>query len=720
MTHSRSNKTDRHGRPTTPTISIFEGGGAQALIEHLDCFPFETVIVVDAPAELAQRIADNKTEHVHVFKLAEGHTALTLSKGADEAIQQCLRDLPGIDLAQGLGQFRGVGTLAVNQLLADESFQFFLNEELPLKLLARYGTLTHIRVVVKAGLAGGTGSDGGRLLGDAVHKVLLEKTDAVVTVELDLIGGITAAGLGRRVAKNAAAGIADAMAYLTAKDHHERASRIGIFRELPAVGPDRAARDNFVLQLEQALASDEVKEVIDRRAPNQVLNGCFGNLWILRPDFYQALHPRLDIAADVARSFYAELRPLLKVRSNRCVDCLEYVENRHILSQEPIDDLVARAFGSDPDEICETAKEAASEVTFQVRALLDTQTRINLSAAHTVFSIPPRDTHAARERLATQRAALNALSTALSELHLRRQELEHNAAQLDRKLTNAIEAIHPRSQFQRMLGGFRSDQTRLEVLGDAVRAYRQNLAELVEVQAMVASLEAAYQEVDEEHNFLLGKLKYLIARLEPLVVRGDADRREFLVRCAPLDEYFSALWHIDDLTTDDRLTRLLGRAVREVTLHGLAKIVNAAAPRLEVIAGQIAKRAVAVSGPSWGGKARRDKPLSIHVLPPLDPDEAATLRQLIQRHDPEALVAVADTAAAGVNSVDLHFYPVEEVSDLMTGFYSQEFAQLANHPQRPLYLSQDVPGRDELIEQIVNERSPSNGKKGNHNGQAAL
>ncbi|MBX9792574.1 MAG: hypothetical protein K2Y37_27045 [Pirellulales bacterium] len=718
MTHVPSNRIDCSGKPTTATVQVFAGGGAQALIECEQTSPFDTRIVFDAPAELAQRLADKKPEGVHFYALAEGHTVLTLSKGASEGIETCLREFPGVDLGQGLGQYRGIGELAAKQLLADDCFQLFLSD-LALKLIARHGELTHVRVVGKAGLAGGTGSAGVLILTEAILQALLEKTDAVVKYELDLIGAITAEGLGRRVAKNAAAGIVDAMGRLTAKDHHERASQIGCFHELPAVGPDRVARDNFVLQFEQARTADEVREVIDRRAPNQALNGRFGNLWIERADFYQPLHQQLEVAADVARSFHAELRDLQKVRSNRCIDSLEYLEDRRILSQETIEDLVARAFESDPDELYETAKEAAFDITFQVQALLKTRTRINLSAAHTVFSIPPRDTRAAKERLATQRAALNALSAALSDLDFRRQELEQNSTRLDRRLVSAIDAIHPRSSLQRMLGAFRSEEGRLENLAEAIRADRENSDKLVELRAMLASLEAAYQEVEEEHNFLLDKLNSLIARLEPLVVRGDADRREFFVRCAPLDEYFAELWHVDNRTTEERLTRLLGRAVREVTLHGLAKIVRAEAPRLEVIASQIAKRAVVTSGPCWGGKARRDKPLSIHVLPPLASDAAARLRQLIQQEDPEALVAIADTAAAGVNCVDLHLYSVEEASDLMTGFYRQECSELNSHPQRPLYFPEHDSRREELIAQILNQSSRSNEMKGDQNGQIA-
>lgn len=692
----------RSNRTAPPTITVIAGGSFLSLTEYEQLLSQGPVLVLDAPVELAQRFAKKKLNGIHAFSLAAGQTALTLAANAKPEIRDALRNLPGINLAQGLGQYRGIGSLGAQRLLKDPQFQLYLLDEVPAMLLAEYGTLTNVSIVGKAGLAGGTGSDAVQLIVDAISQILLRKTDAAVSVHFDFIGAVTSVGLGQRTSKNAAAGTLQSFEYVCAKNHHSREIRTAVYRELPAVGPNRQARDNLVQQVEQAVMASEVREVTERRAPNQGLNGRFANATVLRTDFHEALDPRLDVAPDVARCYEAAFRNLTIVKPDRCVQELLYGEARRDLPQESIDDLTARALTTDADELYEAVKRPAFNLKYEIRAALKTSVSLNLSAAHTLYSQQPTSEQETQDRLTVQAASLDAIEEEHALLMDRHGELASEAAELDKQLCRAIDAIHPTSFFGRLFAAARSLEGRLQSFGDAAEAIRGIEAELTEVQAKIAALQEADRGMRSEHTFLLDKLANIVSRLEPIALQGHAQRNVAYVNCLPLNECFGSLWEIDQQMTENEIIRLLNSATRTVTVHGLAKIVGAESPRLEVIAKRIAGRMVSVTGPSWGGKERRDTALVIHVLPPLRAEEAAVLRKLVEAEDAEALVAMADVAVAGVNVIDLHFHAVEQPSDLLTGYYAQEFVEVDSSPQRALYLPRDV--KSDLGFHIVNGR----------------
>jgi hypothetical protein len=707
-------------RPSNqPTITVIVGGSFLSLTEHLENLTNGIVIVADAPAELSQHIADRQLQGVHFFPLAAGQTALTLAARASQEIRDCLRQLPGIDLSRGMGQYRAIGSLAAQQLLDDPKFHTFLNDELPAWLIAAHGTLSSVRIEGKAGLSGGTGSDAVQVLVEAIRKVLLRKTDAVVSVHYSLIGAITSSGLGNRVVQNAAAATVDMIANMQAANFDPRESRSAQFVELPPVGPDRTGRDALVLLMEQALASTDVQEVLQRRAPNQGLTDRYGNLTILRPDFYCGLHPRLDVAAEVATRFAAELRDLAQVRIDRSVQELEYLESRRPLPQEPIDSLVQRALTADFDDLYQSATQPDCELFHQVRASLKTGVSLNLSDAVTVFALPPASTQETRDRLTIQRACLDTLSAELTTLGDEARRLNDELARADGRLKSAIDRITGGSASARFLGSLRSAHGKLDSFAQSAGAHRQIDSELRQVQSKTACLEDAYRQVQEEHEFLLAKLASQVERLESLAPPNGTARTQSYVESAPLDDLFAQLWQFDEQSSEDMLARLLGKAVRRVTLAGIAKVVGADLPRLEVIASRIAGRCVCKAGPSWGGKERHDAPLTIHVLPPLARDLAEKLRQLILREDPRALVAVADMAVAGVNCVDLNVYSVENPTDLVTGFYAQEYVDVLAHSHRALYVPREVEGKAELGMRTIEGRLTFTPKGENSNDRQA-
>lgn len=682
-------------------VYLSVGGSFGAFSQHPELLN-GILIICDAPAELAQRLAAKRVDGVYSFSLASGQTLMMIGAHAAPAVQKCLRELPGIGLRQGLGQQRMVGGLAAERLLEDPHFREWLSH-LPELLLSTYGTLTDVELIGKAGLAGGTGSRAIIPLVEAISNVLLRKTNAVVSVKFDVLGALTYRGLGRRVGKNAACGTLDIAAYVSSQEHDAREIRRAEFFELSAVGAKRETRDSLVLQREQALNAPEVREVLEREAPNRALDSRCGNMCTQIFDYWSALDPHWDIAPDVAGQYIKECIEALKVLSDKSVRELQYVEMRRQLPQESIEDLAARALGSDANDLYQAAIQPACEVSFKVRGKLVNGSVIDLGAVQAQFSHVPKTVEELRKALMRLRALRESLSEDLMELTERYEELREETQDRERLLWRAICNLHP-TGLRGMFAAVRSVEGRIEEFVNATGEYRANQEELDEVTGKIEGLEDALRQVKDEENFLVGKFEYLISRLEPLVQRGHSQRDHAYIESKALDYCLESLWELDRGTSDEALVTLLCTAVERVTLEGLGKIVDAAQPRLEMIAAQIAKRSVAVCSPSWGGKERHDRPLTFHVLPPVRNDEAAALKQLIERADPEALVGFCQSAAAAVNCVDLHVYSVEAPDDLLTGFYGQALVEVIEDRHSALYLPNGLKTVAGMLPEIVDGR----------------
>ncbi|MCY2987512.1 MAG: hypothetical protein NTY19_06570 [Planctomycetota bacterium] len=180
-----------------------------------------------------------------------------------------------------------------------------------------------------------------------------------------------------------------------------------------------------------------------------------------------------------------------------------------------------------------------------------------------------------------------------------------------------------------------------DTLAAHLREVRTANDQVQQFESELAALKHALRQVQVERDHLVAQFNAIIGRLEALVPRGQRQQAEPTVVAKQIDIVFPDLWHIDDQAGDEQRSKLLLRAVDHVTLHGLALITGASSARLELIAAQIANRHFVTVTPPWGGKPRLQDGLEVHVLPPLRPENADKLRQMIHELKPGCTVTVA-------------------------------------------------------------------------------
>jgi hypothetical protein len=501
-------------------------------------------------------------------------------------------------------------------------------------------------------------------------------------MSIDLIGAFTVHTVGKRTACNTAVAIVTALRFAADK-HPRRATRV-VLRELPDVERDRDARDLLVLQAEQALAAPVIVEETTSLAPNEAFDGNPGNCTLVRFDFHQPLE-RFIVAEDVARSFSTEITAILATPLQPLVESLQFHSRRAELFREPTEKLIERAFDLTAEELFASATARAYAWEFRVHANLTFAGVLNLSDASTEFSHPPKTTNEAKERLALQAACINALNRAHDETELELAAVADELADAERFLKRCIATIHPNSLFSRVVAAFSSVEKALGLLGEAIDSARALIDTYAEIEAKLFAIQSARALVVAEEEFLRNKLSSIRDELlSRLISVGQTQRPKPFVIAAPLDSLFTRLWDTTPTVPHAELARLLGLAVQEVTLEGLAQIVGAE-PRLDAIAARIASREVSVVGPPWGGRLRFDPRRVTHVLPPIEHHRAESLRQMILDRDPKSKVAVARYAVAAVNVVDIHWYAVNHPSDALTSYYEVAYLVARRDPNAALF-----------------------------------
>ena len=169
----------------------------------------------------------------------------------------------------------------------------------------------------------------------AVEEAILQQTNATVEVELHITGAISYAGLGPRVHTNGAAGVTEALAYVTGRPQHDRTIRSLQLTELPPCGDNRDERNRFMLEGEQAAHCKQVREILDRAAPiNQ--KRTLGKCEHLAHGALHAPAPAHHVARDIAPGYVQHLQQLLLESKTQpsLIDKLTLVPRRQLLPRE--------------------------------------------------------------------------------------------------------------------------------------------------------------------------------------------------------------------------------------------------------------------------------------------------------------------------------------------------------------------------------------------------
>ena len=664
----------RNGKhaPQPLTITVIDGGAYLAYTRHPAMWPPGVVVVCDVPNEIERVLLAPVPPNLLIYPLAVGQTASTLANHAEPDVQQAISNVAAMNAASGLGQWRGMGALAIDNLLGSPDMKRLLEGDLLDALLQMNGgILDHVCVGGKGGLSGGTSSASLPKAVQAIANAITSRCDATVEVRLECVGALSYVGLGPRVQRNGSAGMVDAVAYTTAKDHHEREVRSLTLMELPPVGRDRDARDRLMLEVEQAKQCAQVTEVLDQTAPNRSLAGPLGNVTVWQADHYHHLHPQFDIAPDVVASYVRTLREISSESRPQpsLVEKLTFTEARADLPREDLEHIADRVQASDLQELVETIAQPGSKVTVGVIAVLQSGESLMLGEAATVWASPPTSVGETRKRLVIQRSVLSVLDAEIGSIEARLADLTHQRFVLEQHLRRATAALQPQGILIRLRSALSSPARRLERFRLAAGYLRQTVDAMQQASGELHGVRHARRQVFQQTRQFELRLAEISSRLEGMVPLSERGRTEPLVTPRHIDDVFAALWQIRNDADEGQLCRTLVASVNRVTLAGLAKITAAQPPRLEVIASQITSgSAVDIAGPPWGGKRRVMDGLKFYVIPPVAPEMGEKLRQLIHDRDPGCVVvAIADAMPASINGLTLRIHNVNDIGeDLLT------------------------------------------------------
>jgi hypothetical protein len=666
-----------------PDLTLTIGGAEAACAEYASELGLAPGFMLDVQNEIDRR---GLPAEVIPFPLATGHTTRTLAEFADPDTRIALNQLPATDVDQGMGQYRKVGEIAMAIDVAEGAFGRYLDNSLIPQLSGRRPALNHVHVAGKYGLAGGTGSEGGRVALCATSRTILRKTSATVHLLFDLLGQHTTRSQASRGGKNCAVGIVDHLALAIAPGEPRRTCSM-TFRELPDVGIDRDERDRLVIEAEQALYAADVQAQLMPIAPNRGLDGRYGNCQIAETHFFRRLDARTEVAPDVAAPLAAEVAALIETRREPRIESITVHADLTPKSRETSPSLADRTPYSDPEEIFEAVLQPCGVFSVSVGARLLDGAAIRLDDPATEFGAPPESPIATSERLGLQLDCLFHLENQLADFQAELEEVTEQGPNLARRLDRDIRTAQGRLSLNpltivRTL--FSDAEKRLTRLQETIEQVRRNDDRRRELESTIAALLKTHAALKAEYSWLIAKLGRMERSLAAFVPR----RRRFvepLVQPHGLERVFGDLWEADGRADEAKMTALLTRAVKYVTVPGLARIVGANEGRLEQIAERLLNPRYTMEGPAWAGIERQDSPLKFHVLPPVEPEVGNELRRMVQAQDAKRFVAVSDRAPASHTAVDLHFYPVRTPADLLGGIYAAELFDAVHDPYSALY-----------------------------------
>lgn len=678
-------------------ILVLPGGNNAAMLQYQPLLDHEVVIPIDAPNELAHNLPNPLPATVKAFPLGQGHTAKTLAARASPSIQDCISNAAGMDAEAGLGQLRAVGFLAARRLLRSRDMRRFLRQGLFDTLVQRCGGIPdHIVIEGKGSLAGGTASAIVFLVAFALARALLKTSDSTISVTLTLTGGLTYSGCGRRVHTNTAAAIVDALGFALRR-HHPRMICSLRLMELPPVGTDCETRARHMLEVEQAVQVETLRKILDQNAPNNSLNGPLGNVTLWQSGYFEPLHPRFHVARDIAPEFCRDLRQAIAESKPdpSSVERLPLTVRSEQLPREDLETLAERIPISDPDELLATATLPGEKLHLTVNAVLRSGEVLSLSEPQTAWSISPSTLREARERLIVQLSCIDATRSEIARLQAELTQADDQCQLAEHEFARAVRKLQRRGLWSWLRRALLGADQRPPHLGALVRDVRATSDQVRQLQSVLAAFKNALRQVEIERDYIVLRIKTIIDRLDALVPRSHGQHEQTTVVARHIDTVLKELWRIDDRVTDDQVAKLLLRAVARVTMHGLAIIVGAESGRLEAIANQIAHCRFAAETPPWAGKPRLQEGLQVHVLPPVAPETADKLKEMIHELSPNSTIAVAEQMPASINCVTLRITTVDHVQEVLPNYLRRNLLEAYYDKHRDMYFPFGTSALDE-------------------------
>lgn len=673
------------------------GGCKSALYKYLLLWRPDYCFGFDAPAELPdEHVVREQTNNVKLFKLGSAQTADTLFATAPPAKREIVKASAGIDAANGCAMVRGIGAEATVQLLQSDEWQKAKQELVDELLIGCKGSLPYVVLRIVGSLCGGTGGGGMQPVGHDLATSLAAALGTNVHLHFDAAGMVTFLSLGERIGKNATCALADLTDYATRKETESRITKSLSLVEYPSFRRAKAARDAHVLLDEQAIASTEVQRLLDQRAPNVAMDGPLGNISLRKVDAFTPLDPA-KIAKAVADTYADQLKLLLDhaMPDPRCVEDIRLTERTMPLPREEVAEIACRTLTEEFEDVAAAVTQPGEAVEIDAVVSLSNSRLFPVAAAPSLWALPPVSPRDAQQRLITQGAVADAIRDRIAILEDERLDIEDELNERERKLKSLHGAIQRTRFMDRLRGLLTTLDAKLEAFEGGATEFRDTADKMHLIDSRLNALESALSCVEQEISHLRGHIQSIVGTLRSNAPAAVGDGVDPPVTVRQLSEIWQDLWTLPSASQEEQ-RRLIASCVAGVTISGLARITDAVPPRLEAIADRLARGQATTHGPFWGGQPRNDQALVINVIPPVDPSVAERLRSLILERNADILLAVADTATAGVNVVRFTIHPVRSVDELYPTLLRQKLIEAQQDRLKPLFL----PFGDESLERL--------------------
>jgi len=627
-------------------------------------------LVADVASELT---ALHPSRNVLSVPLAHNHTTATLIREAVRldpegfgGLEKSMLRLAPTDLLAGLGQCATLGAMAWSVAAGSDGLSDRVYHDLLIPLWERRnGGLPHVNVRYISSVAGGAGSRTSGPMADFLARVVHDKVGSVVDVSGLLTGGMTFLGMGDRIFQNAAAGLAEQIAYTLDADHRHplEVRSLGLV-ELPAasslgerIGNNRTLRSALGSTLAASWLSSSTQARFQELRPNHEFGRRYGSIVLLRPSWYGLLSPE-DIGAVAGRHYRREFESSTRAASVTPaalrVEHAPVGNGRRAKAEEWIE-RARQASGRKPSLWDEelVAPPVLSGDVFCGDSRLDEV----LPASPDITSL-----QAFLEQGSVLRGIESALSDGVEAARSQKTALLGKCETLRRVLLGASNALFDHSWGAQMKAYLLGSGAALRSFRDAYNEFRGSQTRCAEAELDEQLLAAAIHRVRAILSARQTFAQRLCSMLDSL--GGGVDpTRGAEIEFRPIESVFGELAAAAKRGNVAGIRAFLPCTAAALSLSGLARLIGAD-PDVQSISRRIAERPLFES-PHWGGqRPGREPVLRLIVLPPVADDGRRAIAEAIARHNQPVDLVCADSLSAGASLVSIDIYEVSGARDL--------------------------------------------------------
>jgi len=704
-------------------IALFVGGAWRGAVSNLNIAGADLGIYMDVPREIEGITLDNR---VIVVPLAEGETIGSLLDRVPDSVDLKTRKLLNTragDLASGLGQTPVLGAMAYEALKRSGRLEPLWQEVLDKVKQLTNGAPELIILLVLRSDSGGTGRGTAlQAMQDLIN--FLEETEAVIKVQHLRVGAQTFTGLGHHIPLNNSVGVVEDLTAVQ-KPSARRVVPYLFGVELPMVGEDTVARDRYAQLFLQAWTARGVQEMLARFLAAPMVTGeLFGRICVSQAGFWR-MPENISPEASAAAKILPPIQALVSDHSGSTgiLHNFELRISAQATPERPVDRSELLTMARTPNAVLPPdywKRYIAQKYkrSGEVGAILANQAM----PLETMLASLPNTIGPFRDR---RRFLFGLFEELQHRLGVVRGTIDENQLRLERvrrDVENVLRRLFPKSYPTRghlasltaflqsvvsLFAGVRGRLGAVKSLEKFLNTYSRLEAELEELKAREEALSRAADTVQQklrEHEATLERIRRWLL---------EATQREGIAL------NFFRIRNLDDGVLRDLLLAsqsnsrayfeiAVRRSLAGVTRQGLGAIllggdaIGASDLSAELLALKLAEEPPEIT-PPWGGKIRRDRPLTAVVIPPVTPDLLEELRIALTTIGSDLQIITTDTVSGGVAAVLLKIYPVKNRSDLLTRQYYGGLVKAVRDGWYPL--ARVTGGADTLVRELKKQQA---------------